>query len=127
MKGNEHRNEVVFHLDGKEYAVRPSIDLVAKIEANFGGCMAIAQRIAANSWSVTEIIGVVQVAVGSVRGAPSQREIRDLAFDAGPMEFLSPVSDLCVGAMRGTINRLPSPEDGGEDAPEAGEGGAQVH
>ncbi len=120
---NKHRNEVVITLDGTDYTVRPTFDLIAKIEGAFGGCLTLAQEIAQNQWSVTKVAGVIAIAVKSSGCRMKEQEIMELVFEEGPTSFLPVILDLCTGALQGSLRHRLSD---GDDDPAAGEGEAQT-
>lgn len=100
---NKHRGEVEFTLAGETYTVRPSFKIISEIEGAVGGVMPFLGRLRAGTWTVTELVAIMQAVLRSQPNAPKPRDIPDLVFEAedGPVSFVGPIAELLSNAITG--------------------------
>lgn len=112
---NPYRGEVTFTIDEEDYTVRPTFQIIAEMEAQFGGIMPMAKRIAGGDFTVTEIVGVILIALKGQKGAPKPQALQELIFDEGATNFLIPISTFLANALTS-----------GNAAPKAGKPGGNA-
>ncbi len=96
---NPYRGEVTFTIDGEDYTVRPTFQIIAEIESQYGGIMPLAKRIASGDFTITEIVGVILIALKGQKGAPKPQELQELIFEEGATNFLVPISTFLANAL----------------------------
>ena len=96
---NPHRGEVTFTVNGEDYTVRPTFQVIAEIENQFGGIMPLAKRMAAGDFTITEIVGVMLIALRGVKDAPKSALLQEKIFEEGVTNFLNPVASFLANAL----------------------------
>jgi hypothetical protein len=97
---NPLRKEVEFELDGRSYIVRPTFRKMSEIETRFGPGIPLLNRMAACNLSVTEIATLVSVMIRDQPGAPTQKELNDIVFDAGALSLLGPIGEFINNGLK---------------------------
>lgn len=117
---NPHRDEVEISFPSikRTYEVRPHFDMIAKIEATHGPMRMIMDRMGIANITVQEIASIIQIASKGIAAAPKLREIPELVFENGYINYFEPIGMLLKSAY---------PDDEiAEDADEDEEGNASA-
>lgn len=110
MSVNSHRDEVEFSLAGETYQVRPTFDLLARIETATGrGAIETLQRLSERKLTLVETAQLVTLALGTVARAPKVREVQEAVYGEGYFNFFEPLAALLASV-------IPPEEVGGADA-----------
>jgi hypothetical protein len=110
MTVNNHRNEVEFKLAGETYEVRPTFDLLARIETAGGrGAIETLQRLSERKLTLVETAQLVAVALATVPRGPKVKEVQEAVFLEGYFSFYEPLAALLASV-------IPPEEVAGDDA-----------
>lgn len=97
---NKARGEVGIELGGRTYVMAPTFATIAAIEGRFGGVLKLLREFASSEWSITTLVGVVQVALDGQRKDIRPKEVADLVMKQ-PLEYTGPVVELLTNALTG--------------------------
>ena len=97
---NKMRGEVEITLGKKTFVMAPTFATIAAIEGRFGGVLKLMTQFAANDWSITALVGIIQTALDGQRREIRPTEIADAVMER-PVEYVQPVVDLLTNALTG--------------------------
>lgn len=97
---SNQRAEVVFEIDGEEYRRRPTFALINAIEASYGSCMRLLQKIQANEIGVADTAALVYLILGGrEQGGPKRAVVQEAVFDDGYIHHLAKVAEFVAAAI----------------------------
>lgn len=96
---NPHRKEVILTLGGKNFAVRPTLDKIMRIESRYGPASPLMQRIARGEATQVELGAIVTVMLAGQRGAPNALQIGELVFQQGIGTLSGQISEFLASAL----------------------------
>lgn len=113
---NKVRGEVDVELDGNTYTLRPSWQVVEKIERELGGVLGIMNRVKEGNVRIDEIAFIIYAGLegNKTQKTPSFKDVHQIVFDTGFVNYISVVSSFLVGAVGGSKNIGEAEEKGGK-------------
>lgn len=94
------RAEVVFEIDGEEYRRRPTFALINAIEASYGSCMRLLQKIQNNEIGVADTANMVYLILGGKdAGGPKRSVVQEAVFEDGYIHHLAKVAEFVAAAI----------------------------
>ncbi len=97
---NPARKEVELTLGDSTFIVRPTFKKMSEIEARFGPGIPLLNRMAACNMSVTEIATLLNVMIRDEPGAPKQKDLNEIVFDAGALSLLGPIGEFINNGLK---------------------------
>ena len=102
---NMHRGEVGIDIDGIQYVLRPSFDILVRLETRIGtGIIALARKFHESKFTVSDVAAVLFVGLSGYTGNPpvTYEKIGESIVAEGIAKFLPVVTVFLTYALGGT-------------------------
>jgi hypothetical protein len=107
---NPYRKEVIFSVDGKDHTIRPTFDLIAKLENDHGAFPAIARRVSKADLGFVDLAVMFHTMLG---GAVSRESVQNAVVEQGYTDVLKTLEAFLMGVL---VSKTAEPAEGNGEA-----------